>query len=148
MNSDGSGKKEVKIDLDISVESPVWDESGQAIFFKYDEKGNTKIGIASAEGIRVKKGTTAKFFGAGTKIADNLGGTSIGRPYGGGSFSYSGSGKIVYTYATPEHPADVAILSGGSPKILTRLNSDLLDNRTLGKVEEIWYKSSYVCHHT
>ena len=142
MNSDGSGKKEVKVDLDRSIESPVWDVTGKAIYFKYDDKGNTRIGVVSPDGVKIKKGITTLNFGAGIKIADNLGGTSIGRPYGGGSFSTSKSGKIVYTYASPEHPADVAVLSGTSPVIITRLNSDLLDHRTLGKVEEVWYKST------
>lgn len=79
-----------------------------------------------------------------TKLADNIGGTSIGRPYPSGSFSVSQNGMIVFTHTTPSRPADIAVISGknSEPKLLTQLNEDLLAYRTLGKVEEMWYTSS------
>jgi acylaminoacyl-peptidase len=41
-------------------------------------------------------------------------------------------------------PADIAVLAAGAEKarILTDVNRDLLDDRRLGSVEEIWYQSS------
>jgi dipeptidyl aminopeptidase/acylaminoacyl peptidase len=131
MNIDGSGKANLYPELDRSVGDLSWDAAGKGVYFAYDDAGNTKIGYVSLKG---------NF----RKIGDNLGGTSIGRPYGGGSFSLARDGQIAYTFTRPEFPADIALIgkSGTAPKRLTHLNKGLLDQRNLGKVEEIWYRSS------
>ncbi len=132
MNLDGSGKKEIDTKLDRSISSPVWSPDGKGIYFSYDEKGNTKIGHTNLAGQTVS-------------VANNLGGTGIGRPYGGGSFSIANTGKILYTHTTPYHPSELATITKGDTKerLIHSLNEDLLDKRTLGQVEEIWYKSSF-----
>ena len=129
MNIDGSKKREIKTNLDRSISSLRWTPDGKGVYFKYDNHGNGKIGYTSLSG-KTKK------------IADNLGGTSIGRPYGGGSYSMSKTGKIVYTLSTPYHPADIGIFDGRKVQRITNLNFDLLSNRDLGTVEDIWYTSS------
>ena len=131
MASDGSGKRDVLPDLDRSVTDIAWNKSSDGLYFQYDEHGDTKIGFTSLSG-------------KSRDVATNLGGTTIGRPYGGGSFSVSSSGKIAYTHVTPYRPADVAVVDGrrGGTKVITALNADLLDWRELGQVEELWYKSS------
>lgn len=118
-------------DLDRSISDFMWSADGQGLYVSYDDRGNSRIGYADLQG-GVKE------------LTDNLGGTSIGRPYAGGSFSVSVSGVIAYTITDPTHPAELAIWasSEAEPKILTGLNKDLLDFRTLGSVEEVWYKSS------
>ncbi len=131
MNKDGSNKKAITTSLDRSVSNPQWDAKGAGLYFTYDDKGNTKIGYVTLGG---------KI----TKLADNLGGTSIGRPYGGGSYSLSNNGNIAYTHSRPDYPADIALLKPKekTPKLLTRLNNHWLAYRELGVVEEVWYKSS------
>ncbi len=130
MNFDGTGKKEIKTGLDLSISNPSWNTDGKGFYFQYDEKGNTKIGYSSISGKT-------------REVAKDLGGTSIGRPYGGGNYSQSGVYTIVYTHTTPYHPSELAIVgSDGQTSLLTDLNSDILGHRSLGKVEEIWYKSS------
>ena len=129
MNIDGSNKREIKTNLDRSISSLRWAPDRKGVYFKYDNHGNGKIGYTSLSG-KTKK------------IADNLGGTSIGRPYGGGSYSMSKTGKIVYTLSTPYHPADIGIFDGRKVQRITNLNFDLLSNRDLGTVEDIWYTSS------
>jgi dipeptidyl aminopeptidase/acylaminoacyl peptidase len=126
---EGRNIKAIDLQLDRSVANPVWDQASRGIYFQYDDKGNTKIGYFGADG-KVRK------------IADNLGGVGIGRPYGGGSFSVANNGSIVYTHTTPEHPSELAIVKNGQTQLLTDLNQDILGQRTLGKVEEIWYKST------
>ena len=131
MNIDGSGKRELLSDFDRSVAGLVWNEGSDGIYYQYDDLGDTKIGFTSlAESSRV--------------VATNLGGTAIGRPYGGGSFSVSDNGTIAYTQVTPYRPAELAIVEGrrAEARVITSFNADLLDWRTLGKVEELWYKSS------
>ena len=67
------------------------------------------------------------------KVADNVGGTNLGRPYSAGSYSIADTDAVAFTQSTPKHPADVAIASRGSAaERLTHLNNDLLDHRTLG----------------
>ena len=129
MNTDGSAKKEIETNLDRNISSLKWSHDGKGIYFKYDNYGNGKIGYVSLSG-KTKK------------LADNLGGTVIGRPYGGGSFSISSTGQIAYTITTPYHPADIAYSDERKSQRITRLNHDLLSNRDLGKIDEIWYKSS------
>ena len=125
-----SVSQKIPLNLDISVSSPMWSDDGEGMYFKYDHHGNTKIGYTSAKG---------QF----KKIADNLGGTTMARPYGGGAFSVSNNGTIAFTHTTPEHPAKLAIIEpNGSQHFVTSLNDDVLPNIDLAKVEEIWYKSS------
>ena len=132
MNVDGSNQRSISDGLDRSVSSITWDAKSGGLYFNYDDKGNGKIGHISLSG-KV------------TKIADNRGGTTLGRPYGSGSYSVSKNGTIAYTHSRPNYPAEVAILTSkaSSPKKITHLNAGLLDYRELGKVEEVWYKSSY-----
>lgn len=132
MDADGHNKKLLTENLDRSISNPKWKSDNSGLYFQYDDKGNTKIGFVNLDG-------------EVTKIADNLGGTGIGRPYGGGSFSISSTNKIAYTYTTPAAPADIATISSSDehPIMITRLNEDALGHRNLAKVEEIWWKSSH-----
>ena len=130
MNADGSNKREILPDFDRSVSGISWGGDYDGVYFQYDEHGDTKIAFTSLAG-RLRD------------VASNLGGTTIGRPYGGGSFSVSANGRIAYTHVTAYRPADLAVVAGrGEPRILTSLNDDILERRTLGEVEEIWYESS------
>ncbi|MEM9685864.1 MAG: prolyl oligopeptidase family serine peptidase, partial [Bacteroidota bacterium] len=131
MNTDGSGKRSLTSALDRSVSEIQWDAKSKKLYFTYTDKGNTKIATVDLNG-NIKK------------LADDLGGTSIGRPYPGGSYSVSENGSIAYTHSRPDYPADVALLKprARTPQLLTRLNNDLLSYRNLGSVEEVWYTSS------
>ncbi|MEQ9425337.1 MAG: S9 family peptidase [Cyclobacteriaceae bacterium] len=132
MNADGSDKKEINTKLDRSIRDIQWASNGEGIYFLYDDKGNSKLAHTTLSG-KV------------TKVADNLGGTGVARPYaGGGDYSISKNGKIALNITTPDYPAELAITSkGGDITELTSLNDDLLPYRTLGKTEEVWYKSSF-----
>lgn len=131
MKVDGRAKKVLSKNFDFGISTPVWDPNGNGLYFMYDEKGNTNIGHIDISGNI-------------TVVTNNVGGTSIGIPYSGGSFSISKKGTIAFTQSSSIHPAELAIIKKGDkmPKQILSLNSDLLGQRTLGKVEEIWYKSS------
>lgn len=130
MNSDGSDKKEIRTGLDRSIYNIKWAQDGKTLYFMYDDKGNTKLASVSVGG-------------AVTQIVDNLGGTTLGRPYASGSYTVANNGRIAYTHSQPASPAELAtVRQGFTKKILTNLNAALLDKRTMGKVEELWYKSS------
>ncbi len=131
MRTDGSDKRTISGNLDRSISDPVWDKNSKGLFFMYNDLGLTKIAYIDLKG-------------QVTDIVDNVGGTSLGRPYASGSFSVSDEGKIAYTVSKTDRPADIAITERrkSGPKILTSVNEDILGYRKLGKVEEIWYKSS------
>ncbi len=129
MNTDGSNSICLSKDLDISINNIQWDQDGKGIYFFYNKEGNSKVGFIS------KNGTMKS-------VADNLGGSSIGRPYDGGDFDVA-DGKIIFTQSTPTQPAELAILDGGKERKLTELNKDVLAHKKLGEVKEIWYESSH-----
>ncbi|MCF6294948.1 MAG: S9 family peptidase [Flavobacteriaceae bacterium] len=132
MNTDGSNRQLLSGSLDRSISNISWDNSGKGLYFIYDDKGNTKIAHISLNG-------TIK------KVADNVGGTTLGRPYPSGSYSVSQNGTIVYTQTRPEYPAELAVIQPKqkTSKLITNLNEDVLGHRELGQVEEVWYKSSF-----
>ena len=130
MKPDGSDIKIISDKLDRSINQFIWASDSKGLYISYNDLGKTKIGYITI---------TGKL----TDLVDNVGGTSLGRPYSSGSFSLSNNGKIAYTLSHPQRPADVAVVEkAGAALRLTDLNRDLLNYRTLGKVEEIWYKSS------
>jgi len=131
MNSDGSNKRVISEKLDRSVKSMQWDTNNNGLYFTYDDKGRTKIAYITLSGNV-------------TDITDNVGGTTLGRPYASGSFTVAKNGTIAYTISAIDRPADVAVIKKGDSKAktLTGINEDLLAYRILGTVDEIWYKSS------
>jgi acylaminoacyl-peptidase len=121
---------ELTADLDRSVDDMQWD-GNRGLFIQYDDHGDTRIGWVSVRGGRIEN------------IADSVGGTAMGRPYGGGSMQ-AAAGSVVYTSGSEYRPADISLATRNSkPRQLTRLNRNLLDARTLGKVEELTWKSSF-----
>lgn len=130
MNPDGSGIRRIDTGLDRDPSDLVWDEEGNGLYFIYDDEGTTKIGHTTLNGNT-------------TQVATNVGGTTVARPYGGGSYSLAGDGTIAFNETTPYYPAELAVTRRGEEvQKLTDLNGDLLDHRDLGEVEEVWYESS------
>ena len=132
MDLDGGGRRVISGGLDRSVANPVWASDGGGLYFQYDDEGNSKVAFATLEGgIEV--------------LAEDLGGTSYGRPYGGGSFSVANDGGIALNQTRPDMPGELAVrlADEDGPRRITALNDDLLANRTLGEVEEIWWESSF-----
>jgi len=134
MDRDGSNRRELASELDRSVSGPTWADDGSGLYFTYGDEGKTKVGFVSTGGeLRT--------------VTESLGGLSLGRPYGSGSFTVGSGGRIAFTHGTAHRPADVGVaggdMEGGGEGALTRLNEDVLGHRTLGEVEEIWYESSH-----
>ncbi len=114
-------------DLDRSVADPVWDERGRGLYVTYDDHGTGVIAYVPLRGER-------------RTVADDLGGTAMGRPYSGGSFHADG-GTLVYTWSRPDRPADLAVAER-DPRRLTHLNEDALAHRQLATVERFEFASS------
>jgi acylaminoacyl-peptidase len=131
-NRSGGDGRLLSADLDRDVESPVWNADGSALIVSFSEHGNGKVVSVGLDG-RV------------AVLASDLGGGDLGRPYSGGSFTLSPTGRIAYTHTRPQQPPDVAVAGtdGAASRRITRLNEDLFGHKQLGAVEEIWFESSY-----
>ena len=131
MNADGSGSRMLADQLDRDLAGLQWAADG-GVWAQYDTEGNTKLVHITPSG-------------EVHTIASDLGGLSLGRPYGGAQFSVATqTPRFVYTYSTPSHPADLMV---GGPNDdfarITHLNEDVLAHKSLAQVEEIWWESSY-----
>ncbi len=131
MDVNGTQKRVISKTLDRDITTAEWAADSKGFYVQYNDWGLTKIGYMDLNGKL-------------TEYVDNVGGTSLGRPYSGGSFSVSQTGKITYTISYPNRPADVALLEkpNAKPKVLTALNEDLLQHKKMASVKEVRYKSS------
>ena len=130
MNADGSGIKNLTSKLDRSVGSIKWATNGKGLYFSYDDMGKKNVSYVNLSGkISIK--------------TDDLGGTTLGRPYTSGDFDVTSKGSVVYTSSTGNRPADLAIVTRqGKIKQLTDLNGDVFDHKTVNKPKLIELKSS------
>ena len=122
MDIDGSNARNLTADYDRSIDDIAWRDDAILVMSEMD--GDIVINEISLRG-RV------------TQLQDGVGGTSIGRPYAGGSFSVaSQNGSIAYTAASPDTPAEVGFNDGRSSRKLTALNDDLLPHLDMAPIEE------------
>ncbi|WP_421824761.1 S9 family peptidase [Flagellimonas oceanensis] len=130
MNADGSNSQLISGDFDRDVGDMAWNSKGNGLYFIYTDQGMGKLASISLSG-KV------------ADITDGLGGLSLGRPYNAASFSASTNNKFAYTLGNTSHPSDLAVADTKSSERLTAVNDDLFSFKKLGKVEEMWWESSY-----
>src|SRR5687768_11370757 len=124
MDRDGSNRRPLTASLDRSVDSPVWAADGRSIYVAYEDHAVRRIARVGLDGsIRT--------------VAEGLAGSSLDRPYTGGTFSVARDGSVAAMTGSAARPADVTLARGGATRQLTRLNADLLGNKTLGGVRKI-----------
>ncbi|MGB3542931.1 S9 family peptidase, partial [Rubrivirga sp.] len=124
---EGGAARVIAGDLDRSLGNITWGADGH-IYATYLDRGMNRLMRVGLEGEI-------------TEMTDALGGLAIGRPYTSGAYSVSDAGVVAFTHGTALRPSDVAVLEGGETRVLTDLNSDLLDHRSLGDVEEITWQA-------
>jgi len=132
MNRDNKQVEVLSNNFTQDISSITWSKDSKSIYFRYDEEGNSKVGKIDLNGNV-------------SLVAENLGSASIGRPYGGGSYSVSDKGNIAFSHVTTSTPSELAVVgrkSNSQPKLLTSLNENLLKPKTIGNVEEFWVDSS------
>lgn len=129
MNRDGTGSRAVSASLDREIMDAQWAGDSRGLFIAFEDSGVTRIEYITLEGAR-------------REVARNLG--SGQSAYSGGSFSVARNGNLAYTYSRPDHISDVAVATaaGAGGRVITAINDDLMAQRQLGAVEEIWYESS------
>ena len=115
--------------FDFSISGAAWD-GNRGIWLLFDDHGRTVVGWISVSGGKVER------------VADDVGGTEIGRPYTSGDFS-AGEGRVAYTRGSSTTLANLGVAArNGKSRALTDLDANLLDHMDLGKLEEMKVKSS------
>ena len=130
MDSDGSHAHSLTASLDRDAANPKWLADGKTIAFQYDDHGSTKIAAIDLQGKM-------------RALAEGVGGNDVSRPYSGGSFSIAPNGRFAFTKASPTAPA--ALATGTAPKDVKTLGAfsdNLLEQRSIGALEEISFDSS------
>jgi len=130
MNSDGSGSKLISKGFDRNPQNIQWSGDNKGLYFQYNDEGDTRIAYMTLNG-KVNN------------LVSSVGGLSQGRPYSAGTFTVNPGGRYAFTLGASDHPSDLASGEKGISKRLTQLNDDLLEYKKPGKVEEIWYQSSF-----
>ncbi len=124
MNIDGTGARTLTAALDRSIDTAVWASDSRSLIVSYDDHGIKQVARVTLDG-RV------------TTIVKGLAGGGLDRPYTGGSFSVSRTGRIAYTAGTATRPADIFVTTGGEATRLTRLNETMLAAKSLAQVRQI-----------
>ena len=130
MDSDGSHAHSITASLDRDAASPKWLGDAKTLVFQYDDHGSTKIAAIDLSGKM-------------RALAEGVGGADVSRPYSGGSFSIAPNGRFAFTLASATKPA--ALATGTSPrdiKTLGALSDNLLEQRTIGALEEVTFDST------
>ena len=130
MSLTGGAPEILSAKFDRSISNIQWASDGKGLYFQYDDKGETKIALMSLSGQVVNK-------------VQSVGGLSLGRPYNAGAYTVSSTNKIAYTLGSTQHPSDLAVSDRRGNKRLTFVNDDLFSSKSLGNVEELWWKSSF-----
>jgi len=134
MDTDDGSTQALTDDFDRSVAGVRWAGSSTRLYIQYDDRGKRYLAALGLNG-KIES------------FADDLGSTSLGRPYTSGGFSVADNGAYAYSMGSVDRPADIASGKRGRAAIrLTNLNDDLFSHKTLGNVEEITWLSSVGDH--
>ncbi len=122
MNIDGSNAREISGDHDRRAGGLTWAPDNSGVYFGSSDRGTSNVYFASVNG-GVRQVTEGNHRLQITSMTDDF--------------------LAVGTLSSYHEPGDVVSvdLRNGEPTKLTDVNADLLTGRTLGEVEEIWYKS-------
>lgn len=124
-----SGRVEqVAADVDRDIAAIDWYNQRQ-LLVQFDERGLRKLARLSLQG---------QF----EILSERLSGTVLPQPYLSGQFHYQ-NGVIAFTDGDATRPADIAIIQQGKTRVVTALNEDLLQHKTLAQVHELNYVSSF-----
>jgi len=130
MNADGSNLQNLTPNLDRGVGSIQWAPDSQGLYYAYNDAGKRLVAFATLNG-------------GGRILTNKVGGTSLGRPYASGGYRAASDGRIVFTFARTDQPADLAVVDRiGRTTQLTDLNSDVFAGKNMASVEEITIPSS------
>ena len=123
IGTDGGGMPRISGDLDRDPQSVHWARDGRGVYFAAGDQGTQNIYYASRDG-DVRQATEGVHMLSLGSIAGNA---------------------AVGVQTTFYRPVDVVLVDLRRPQRITRLtavNDDLLADKRLGEVEEVWYNSA------
>lgn len=124
IGKDGSGMKKISADLDRDPGSIFWKKDNSGVYFTASDRGNRNVMTASLSG-------NVRQISQGNQMLSLSSMSEDGMAVGNRS-SYHETGDVVaFHISTPN-----------KMKELTHLNDDVLADRSLGDVEELWYQST------
>ena len=123
MNADGSGHRVLATELDRTPTAVFWSPDGKGLYFTAENEGSRNLYFAALSGGAARAVTSGAQM---LTVTDLHGSLAVG------------------TRSTPNEPMDVMAidLKRPQPRRLTNVNGDILAGKTIGSVEEIWYRSS------
>lgn len=123
MELDGKNKRALSESFDRSPQGLIWAADSNGVFFTAEDRGSDNLYFEPLKGGNPQSITQGVQQLTVTSIAKN--------------------GLAAGVLQTPTAPGDVVAfnLKQPTPKKLTDVNGDLLEGRSLGAVEEIWYDS-------
>jgi len=134
MNADGTNSRELAADFGGSFDQVSWLPNGKSLLILSEDFGVMSLYKVDLSG-KVRK------------LITGIGGGSIGRPYAAGSFSVSKdrNPEVAYMAGFMDRPAEIGVVGadGKKPRILTKLNDDVLPYLEMATVEEIKVKSGH-----
>jgi dipeptidyl aminopeptidase/acylaminoacyl peptidase len=129
MPAGGGAPRNLTQAFDRPVSSPVWSDDGRSLYVLYNEEGVTRIAQIPTSG------------GAPKTVVREVGGTRLYLPSSGGSFS-AAKGVIAYPSLFADRPPGLGVTRNGRPLANVDFNADWRKSKSIGKLEEIRYKSS------
>ena len=135
MSADGSDVRELVPGFTGSPAQIEWAPDGKSLFMLFEDHGVLTLNEVDLQGRM-------------NEVVTGIGGTSIGRPYAGGSFSVAKSGRreqVAYTAGFTDRPAEIATIrsDGKNARVLTDLNADVLPYLDMASIEEFKIASSH-----
>ncbi|MGQ0647497.1 MAG: prolyl oligopeptidase family serine peptidase [Gemmatimonadaceae bacterium] len=124
MRTDGSQMKKISSNLDRDVGELTWARDNSGVYFSAADKGTNNVHFASVGGAQ-------RQLTSGTHML------SLG--------SIAGNGMVAGVRSTAQEPPDVVRWSLQAPQTITRLtnvNADVLGDKKLGALEEVWVTST------
>jgi dipeptidyl aminopeptidase/acylaminoacyl peptidase len=121
---DGSGMRDLSGELDRDPNDLEWAPDGSGIYFATGDRGTSNVRFAALKG-GVRQVTEGTHMLSLSSVARDF--TAVG------------------TRSDVDHPADVVRYNLRRPQGTTRLtsiNDDVLQNKRVAKVEEVWYAST------
>jgi acylaminoacyl-peptidase len=127
MTADGAGMRQLARELDRDIISPRWDPASRSLFAVVESSGQSQLYRIPLDGPAValtrEKGRYSTAYASSE------------------AFSVSESGQIAITFSAPDQPKEIVMFSAAGRVKLTSVNKGLLDGHSIGKVEEVIWKS-------
>jgi len=131
MDRDGGRARSLTVPLDRPVDAPHWAPDGRSVYVVYIDKSVQKIARVSLGG-RIED------------VARGLSYEGLDLPYAvGGAYSVARNGAVAFAQGAVDHPSEVALITGGSERRLTRLNAERLEGKTLAAATRLPVTSSF-----